>query len=195
MKKDGAVARARAGCDQSAMSFIARCELPAGALLGAYVGKGAYTDCFATDIATSASLAAYVEAFYTSAAFKVERLVLALLVAKPSTDAGARRLAQGAAESFAAWSVESRAPDQLLVCDFLGRTRSWLMIAPIESGRTRLYFGTAIVPVGIGSGAGRLGFPFNVLLGFHKLYARILLGAARSRVIRQTKTAELALRR
>lgn len=141
-----------------------------------------YADCFAADVAESVSLAAYVEAFYTSSAFKCERLVLTLLVAKPSSDADARRLARGEAERFAAWRVEARATDQLLVCDFLSRTRSWLMVAPTEGGGARLYFGTAVVPVGFGSGGGRLGFPFNVLLPFHKLYARVLLGAARARV-------------
>ena len=177
------------------MPSITRCALPAGALLRTYVAKGAYADCFAADIASNASLPAYVEAFYTSTAFKLERFVLTWAVAKPSSDADARRLAHGESEKFAAWTVEARTPDQLLVCDFLSRTRSWLMIAPIENGGTRLYFGTAVVPVGVGAGRRRLGFPFNTLLGFHQLYARILLGAARGRLIKQTKTAELALRR
>jgi hypothetical protein len=198
------VARGLEVSDQSVVQPITRCELPDGALLRTYVANGAYADCFAADIATSAPLAAYVEAFYTTIPFKLERLVLALLVAKPSSDADARRLASGETESFAAWSVEARAPGQILLCDYLSRTRSWLMIAPIEGGGARLYFGSAIVPVGIRSGRGRLGFPFNALLGFHTLYSRILLGAARSRLVRllaflapqnaQTKTAERELR-
>jgi len=165
------------------MAQVTRCELPDTALLRRYVDKGAYTDCFATDVAANMSLAAYVEAFYTSAAFKCERLVLTWVVAKPSSDADAQRLARGESEKFAAWTVEARAADQLLVCDYLSRTRSWLMVAPIEGG-TRLYFGSAVVPVGFGSGRARLGFPFNALLPFHKLYARILLGAARGRVLK-----------
>lgn len=172
----------RRACDDVCVPNITSRELPAGALLGAYVAKGAYTDCFATDVAARVSLAAFVEAFYTSAAFKCERFVLTWVVAKPSSDDDARRLARGEAEKFAAWTVEARAPDQLLVCDYLSRTRSWLMVAPIEGGGTRLYFGSAVVPVGIGSGRARLGFPFNALLPFHKLYARVLLGAARGRV-------------
>lgn len=164
------------------MARITSCDLPDGALLRTYVGKGAYTDCFATDIKASAPLAAYVEAFYSSAAFRPERLLLAL-IGKSSNDADVRRLAHEGAESFAAWSVETSAQNQLLLCDFLSRTRSWLMVAPIDGG-TRLYFGTAIVPVGFGSGGGRLGFPFNALLPFHKFYARVLLGAARGRVMK-----------
>jgi hypothetical protein len=172
-------------------------------LLRKYVVLGAYTDCYVTEIAAGASLAAFVEAFYTSAAFRLERLAL-WLIGKPSSDGDARRLARGEADAFAAWSVEARAQDQLLLCDFLGRTRSWLMVAPIEGGGARLCFGTAIAPVGIGAGERRLGFLFNALLGFHHLYSRILLRAARSRVVRlaasasppsaQTKRAELTHR-
>jgi hypothetical protein len=169
---------------QAIQRSVIRCELPRDALLSAYVAKGAYTDCYVTEIAAEAGFADYVEAFYTTAPFKLERLLLRLLVAKPSSDADARQLASGEADAFAAWTVEARAADQLLVCDFLSRTRSWLMISPIEAGGARLYFGSAVVPVGMGSGKGRLGFPFHALLGFHHLYSRILLGAARSRVLR-----------
>ena len=158
---------------------VFRCELPPEALLRTYVADGAYTDCYATNVAASVRFADFVEAFYTTAPFKAERLALGLLVAKPSNDAQARRLACGDADAFAAWRVEARAPDQLLVCDFLARTRSWLMIAPHEAGGARLYFGSAVVP----AGRGRLGFPFNALLGFHQLYSRVLLGAARARVL------------
>lgn len=120
------------------------------------------------------SQAEYVEAFYTSGVFKLERLILKLLVARPSTDQQARELAAGQRDSFAAWRVEARAPDQLLMYDFRGRTRSWLSV----SG-TRLYFGSAVVPVASSSPrkAG-LGFVFTALLGFHRLYSRVLLHAA-----------------
>ncbi len=164
------------------MGSIVRCDLPAEALLRTYVANGAYADCFATDITRPISFAAYVEAFYTSAAFRPERLVLAL-IGKPSNDADVRRLAHEEAATFAAWRVEARAPDQLLLCDFLSRTRSWLMTKPTESG-ARLYFGSAVVPVGVGSGRARLGLPFNAMLPFHRLYSRVLLDGARSRVLK-----------
>jgi hypothetical protein len=163
---------------------VIRCELPPEALLRKYVAEGAYTDCYATEIAASVGFAEYVEAFYTTAPFKAERLVLKWLAGKPSSDADARRLARGEADAFAAWSVDARAAEQLLVCDFLRRTRSWLMIVALDGGSTRLHFGSAVVPVGVGSGKGRLGFPFNALLGFHHAYSRVLLEAARSRVAR-----------
>lgn len=163
---------------------IEPCALPAAALLRKYSYDGAYVDCYVTRIATIASLPEYVEAFYTTGVFKLERWILEWLVSKPSSDAEARHLAQAQTESFAAWSVEARAPDQLLMCDFQRRTRSWLMVAPNENGAagTRLYFGTAVVPVRSKSGELRLGFAFSALLGFHKLYSRVLLRAATSRL-------------
>ena len=163
------------------------CDLPSSALLRAYVDEGAYTDCYMTEIATSVSHAEYVEAFYTTAIFKLERLILRWFASKPSSDSGARRLADAEIDSFAAWSVEDRAPNQLLLCDFTHRTRSWLMIVPNEGGNigARLYFGSAIVPVRARSGELRLGLPFSALLGFHKLYSRLLLWAARSRLLKR----------
>lgn len=165
---------------------IRRCELPPGALLRTYQANQAYTDCYCTDVAQPVSQAQYVEAFYTTAVFKLERLLLRLFVSRPSTDAQARALASGAADAFAAWQVEARAADQLLVCDFSGRTRSWLMVAAAEAaGTTRLYFGSAVVPVtGRRSGRPELGGTFRALLAFHKLYSRVLLAAARRRLIR-----------
>ncbi|HEX4508256.1 MAG TPA: hypothetical protein VH722_21190 [Alphaproteobacteria bacterium] len=170
------------------MPSIRACPLPEGALLSRYAQAGAYTDCFTTEIARPISHAAYVEAFYTTALFKLERFLLTWFVAKPSTDTQARALASGASSTFAAWHVEERSTDQLLVCDYRGYTRSWLMIGPSGDGGaslTRLYFGTAVVPARDRvSGRAKWSFPFKALLGFHKLYSRALLHAARCRVER-----------
>ncbi|WP_211841956.1 hypothetical protein [Massilia eburnea] len=152
-------------------------DLPADALLQRYRERGAYTDCFAIDVPGQVAHAAFVEAFYTTSVFKLERLLLALFVSRPSNDAEARELAGGKREMFAAWSVEARAPGQLLMCDFAGSTRSWLMAAPAGGAGTRLYFGSAVVRRSQGGA-------FRALLGFHKLYSRILLRAAASRVLR-----------
>lgn len=165
--------------------MIRREELPSSALLARYQRDGTYTDCYVTEIDGRVSQADYVEAFYTTALFKAERLLLAWLVAKPSTDAQARQLAHGQLEAFAAWRVEDRADDQLLMCDFQGRTRSWLMTETAEPGQTRLYFGSAVVPViDRRSGESRLGATYSALLGFHKLYSRALLQAAARRLVR-----------
>jgi hypothetical protein len=175
------------------MSSIQVCALPEQALLVKYARGVGYADCYSAEVARPVSHAEYVEAFYTSGLFKLERLLLAWFVSKPSTDAQAKELASGAAATFAAWRVEERRADQLLMCDFSGRTRSWFMVTPVGSGRsafTRLYFGSAVVPViHEQSGQATLGFTFKALLGFHKLYSRALLSAACSRLASSASTA------
>jgi len=63
---------------------------PPHALLTKYASAGAYTDCFATEIARTVSHAEFVEAFYTGGLFKVERFLLRVFISKPSTDLQAR---------------------------------------------------------------------------------------------------------
>lgn len=172
------------------MSTIEPRELPANALLRKYVIQGAYTDCYATEVAAPVAQAEYVEAFYTTGVFKLERLLLDWLASKPSTDEEARRLATGARDTFAAWTVEEQTTDQLLLREISGRTRSWLMVEAIgdggRTGNTRLYFGSAVVPVvDARTGAAALGSSYRALLGFHKFYSRVLLHAARSRLLRR----------
>lgn len=154
--------------------------LPAEALIAPYEESGAYVDCFIVLVAGEFSQAAYVEAFYTSWLFKLERLALAVLVGKPSTDAEARALARGQSDRFAAWTVEARTADQIVNCDYQGVTRSWLM-SRSEDGVTWLYFGTVVTAR---SGGRPRGGVFQALLGFHKLYARALLQAAAGRLLR-----------
>lgn len=173
------------------MPSIQRSELPHGALLKKHQSREAYADCYVTEIARPVSHAEYVQAFYTTSLFKVERLLLAWLVSKPSTDAQAGQLACGTLDAFAAWSVEERRENQLLMCDFQGRTRSWLMVVPAEgesAASTRLYFGSAVVPARApraGAPTPGLGLTFRLLLGFHKLYSRALLFSAKSRLMRR----------
>lgn len=157
---------------------LAEADPPDGALLDRYRGVGGYTDCFVAVVPDRVTQTAYIEAFYTTALFKLERLVLALLVSRPSTDDEARRLAAGETDRFAAWTVEAREADQILMCDFMGSTRSWLMsVADTAAPRptTSLYFGSAIVPR---RGAGRLGIGFRLMVPLHRLYARALLRSA-----------------
>ncbi|MEO8718123.1 MAG: hypothetical protein ABI423_07865 [Burkholderiales bacterium] len=164
------------------MRSVTPCPLPDAALLNVYRRDGGYADCYRTDIALPASLAQFVEAFYTTPVFKLERAILKWALSMPSTDAQAAQLAAGTGNSFAAWRVEKRAQDQLLLCPVGKRTRSWLMVAPCAAG-TRLYFGSAVVPArNSRTGRGSLGAPYRALLGFHRLYSRILLHAARSRL-------------
>ena len=169
------------------MGAVTPGQLPANALLASYQQQGVYTDCFCVDVPRAVSQAEFVEAFYTTRLFKVERFILSALVSKPSTDQQARQLAAGDTQAFAAWSVEGRSANQLLLCDFLGRTRSWLMSAAdagSNPGGTRLYFGSAFLPkVDRSSGRTTYGVEFHALKGFHRFYSRALLRAAQSRLL------------
>lgn len=156
--------------------MIAAHPLPPAALLQTYARSGDYTDCFATDIPLAITHAQFVEAFYTTWLFKLERVILRLALSRPSTDAEVRELAQGLRHGFAAWDVEERAPDQLLLRDIYCTTRSWLMTESLGTG-TRLYFGSAVVRQAMKRPQ------FNMLMGFHKVYARALLGAAARAVL------------
>jgi hypothetical protein len=161
------------------VSCVRAGTLPEDALLRVYTRAGDYTDCYLTDVARSVTLAEYVEEFYRTPLFRLERWILTWLAKKPSTDAEARDLAQGRRETFAAWRVESRATDQLLLCDFRGSTRSWLMVSARGEG-TLLHFGSAVVRARrAASGDKRLSVAFWLLLGFHQAYSRALLSSAR----------------
>lgn len=166
------------------MFSVEKGELPENALLQRYRESGAYTDCYFVDIDRAASQAEYIRAFYTTLPFKTERLILKWAVAKPSSDEDASLLAEGKTDRFAAWHVEERAEDQVLLSDFRERTRSWLM-TEASNGSTRLYFGSAVIrerdPE---TQEHRMGKSFGLLLGFHRLYSRVLLAAARRRLLR-----------
>jgi len=106
-----------------------------------------------------------------------------------------KKLVAGSIDAFAAWRVEARTENQLLMSDFSRRTRSWLMVVPAANAsctRTRLYFGSAVVPVK-NSRTGRLtlGLGFRALLGFHRLYSVVLLYAAKSRLEAQYSLRKL----
>lgn len=164
------------------MSRIEPCEIPPDAFLRRYRDGQGYADCYRADFGGRVSQGDFVRAFYTSPLFKVERWLLAVFASRASTDADAVQLAAGTTHTFAAWTVEARSDEQLLLCDFTGRTRSWLMASPLADGAgTRLHFSSAVVSR-TGTGQGRMGFPFNALLGFHRLYSRLLLRAAIARM-------------
>lgn len=169
--------------------MIRASHVPPDSLLSPYVASGAYADCYVAELPSNITHVRFVEAFYTTALFKLERLLLGLFLSRPSTDAQARQLAEGHLSSFAAWSVESRAENQIILA--AGRTRSWLMVTASPDTHptgTRLFFGSAIVPSRQSAGArGSMGLVFKVLLGFHKLYSQALLWSARARLANQGK--------
>jgi hypothetical protein len=133
----------------------------------------------------------FVFAFYTTPLFKLERLILQLTVARPSTERQVRELADGSGAQFAAWKVERRSQMELLMCDMVGRTRSWLMALQNDPGngsRTKLYFGSAIVPrQDPRTGNLSLGVGYQALLGFHQVYSALLLYSAKLQILSKSE--------
>ena len=169
------------------MSAVQPCEVPLNSLLRPYGDRAGYVDCYVAEVPGTITQAVFIEAFYTSPLFKVERTILKYIVSKPASDTEAKQLSAGQATRFSAWRTESQSPTELLLADFTGRTRSWLMAAPITGAdsapSTLLYFGSAVVPrKSEGGRQADMGWIFHALLGFHRLYSRLLLAAASRRV-------------
>lgn len=162
--------------------------LPPASLLLRYKTAHGFADCYMIEVPGTITQEQFVEAFYTSPLFKIERTILKYAVSKPSTDDDARALASGKVKQFSAWIVEEQTPAQLLLADIAGRTRSWLMAVSTDDGinlpsTTKLYFGSAVVPrINKATSTPRMGWVFYTLLGFHRLYSRLLLSTASRRV-------------
>lgn len=165
------------------MFFIEKCTVPANTLLSKYSINGSYADCYCTEIPKSVSFPEFILAFYTTPLFKLERFILKYTASRPSTDIQAKQLADGVSKEFAAWDVEGRGENEILMCDFSGRTRSWLMVAPLNDQRMRLYFGSAVVPIrNPQTGKSSMGWVFQGLLGFHQIYSVLLLYSAKLQI-------------
>ncbi len=160
------------------MRSIRQMEPPDGSLIAPFVAReGLYTDAFSVQVPTTQYLRDFVSAFYTTRLFRAERMVLGLVAGAPSSDADAMALAAGMTDRFAVWTVEARRTDELLLAETSGRTKSWLHAATGPDG-TRLWFGSVVLP----ARGGGLGPVFHVLQGPHRVYARMLLRAAASRL-------------
>lgn len=159
------------------------CPVPPDSLLDRLMrSRGAFADAYALRLPRAVPLAEFVEAFYTTRLFKVERALIRLL-GKPSSDAMARAVARSQGERIAVWTVEARTPEELLMHEDSGATRSWFKAEPQADGSTRLWFGSAVVPRRRGPGGEpRFSAVFHALLGFHRWYSRALLRAAARRL-------------
>lgn len=160
---------------------VRRRDPPPDSLIGARAQTGDRVDGFTAEIDGDISLQALVERFYNSPAFRPERWLLSAFFGMPSSDDDVAALASGARTGFAAWTVEARNAREIILRDFLGFTRSWLMAERLpepDAPRTRLWFGTAFAPGAPRSGLRLLSFAFHVLRPFHEIYSRALLGAA-----------------
>jgi hypothetical protein len=171
------------------MSSVVQQSLADDALLKTYRGGkhperwGHYGDCFSVHVDVSVTLSQFVFALYTSPVFRIERWILRVLVAVPSSDEQAREVAEGNGETFAVWKVGERTATQLLMCDRYGKTRSWFRVVAQASGGTVLQFGSAVAARPADMESVKMNRGFGVLLGLHRLYSRALLAAARQRVL------------
>jgi hypothetical protein len=169
---------------------ILRDSVPEDALLITHRGGvrperwGKYGDCFAVTVDRAVNLAEFVFAFYCSPVFRIERLMLRVLVGSPSSDSDARAVADGSGASFAVWYVGERTVTQLLMCDRYERTRSWFRVVPMTGNRTVLQFGSAVAARGAETRSRSRGGGFRLLLGFHVLYSQVLLHAAKLGVMK-----------
>lgn len=161
------------------MFSIEKCSPPKNTFLEKYLIDGNYVDCYTTTIDKQVSFSEFIFAFYTTWLFKTEAFILTYTVRKPSSDVEAKKLANDEVDKFAAWTVESRSENEMLMCDFVGRTRSWFMVENDED-KTKLYFGSAVVPK---KGSVNLDFGFRALLSFHQIYSVLLLYFAKRKLL------------
>jgi hypothetical protein len=125
------------------------------------------------------TLESYINAFFNTWLFRIERMILNTAAKKPASDEDIARLAQGTSNTMSAWQVERRDADQILLEVPQTPIRTWLMRSG-EGEKTQLYFGSAILPDAVDrNGNAKMPFLFHALLGFHKLYARALLFSAK----------------
>ena len=143
--------------------------LPPDSLLARLRGAECYRDAFRVEVPRRVDLAAFLRAFYGSAAFAPERLALGL-IGRGGTRAHIAALAEGRTDRFAAWTVEAREPHQILLRDFQDATCSWLIAEPTGEHATTLWFGSAVRHPGRAL--------VTALMPLHRWYSRRLLAGA-----------------
>lgn len=158
---------------------------PKGSLLAERAAELGYTDAWTTTLDDPLSLPDFIVAFWTTPVFRAERLVLAL-IGWPSSAGDARAVADGTSNRFAAWRVEARRDDEILLFDATGRTCSWFRVEPLGTTGTRLWFGSGVTRSARPQGSTpSIGPTFRALLGAHRVYSRVLLAQARWRAARR----------
>lgn len=155
-------------------------SVPENSLLDIYKQKGDFTDCYMITLPTAVSLPQFIEAFYTTRLFKLERWILATFLNYQASDEQATQLSLSNISLFSAWQVEKRLINEIILSAW--QTRSWLCVAPQQNNTasTQLYFGSAVVSA---QSTGKVNPLFHLLGGFHKLYSKLLLRAAANKVM------------
>jgi hypothetical protein len=161
------------------------------------VNQGSFVDCYYIDIPQEVTLDNYIKAFYTTSLFKIERTILSIATFKQAIDMHAVELSRGTSENYSVWTVESRVSNQIMLRDFTGKTRSWLMVQKSkvnEETFTRLYFGSVVMPKAVSkNGQAKFGLLFHVFGKFHQLYSRALLNAAYNQLLSKNNNDRLRL--
>ena len=159
---------------------VTQCPVPSNTLLARYVGQGwTYTDCYYCVVPQYVAFDAFVYAFYTTWLFRVERLILSIALRRSIADRDAAMMLSGHSEEFAAWRVERRGVNELLLRDESFGTRSWFGVQSLGTGGTRLVFGSAVI-----ADDAPMHPALRLILSVHMLYSKALLTAARKRVLK-----------
>lgn len=162
------------------MFGVRKTALPDNTFLAQYkLNKHAHTDCYSVVLNQQVLLEDYVRAFYTGRLFRMERWLISIIVKHKSSDQQLEDMLAANSDTFSAWTVEDRSEHQLIMSDYQKRTRSWFMAVP-ENGATHLYFGSAVVKTDYLEQKTERVAPliFKILMPFHYLYSRLLLGGA-----------------
>lgn len=147
-------------------------------------GPEIYADCFYADLSRTVTLPQYIRAFFDSAVFRMERVILTYFLSSPSSKADVQALACGTGTRLAAWQVTKRGETQILLSIPSGPVRTWLMVQDLgaDAPRSRIYFGTALVPKTDESGAPQLSASYRHFTGLHRFYSKLLLSQALHRL-------------
>lgn len=151
------------------MAGLTEIDIPEDSLLAKFGAQTAYRDCLVKTVQGEVTLQDHIAGFYSSHAFRPERLLLGL-IGKGASREDLDKLARAETESFAAWNVVERNDRELLMQDYTGATASWLAVRSSGRGQTDLLFGSWV---------GKPDRPLvKALMPFHRFYARLLLSAA-----------------
>ncbi|MTI09151.1 hypothetical protein [Curvivirga aplysinae] len=162
------------------MTEVKETAIPLNSFMNFYhESPGHHADAFVGQIDGIVTLEDYILAFFDSPIFRIERSILSLFLLRRIKQSEIKELASGRSQQFALWKTKKRNEEELLLEVGDSQIRTWFHTEQEQSNKTKLYFGSAIVPDTTSKNAKEgIGFTFRFFMGFHKLYSRILLQSA-----------------